>query len=302
MVGAASIIVFISKPANLLNKVATSGAICATLAGCIGCGLIPMWMVYAFSTHRLAAFPLSVEDYNQRCREGRAKRNLGYEVFFPPGVSIGDSVPHAMVFYPGMLIDHMAYATILGKLSDCGILVLLVNAEPSRLSNEVATLDHLKRLRHEICTLMGITVDEWVLGGHSLGGMAAARLIQKRTCPTDITRLVQWAIPGEPCHLRKSRVTSVLRISASQDGVVQPFEISNAHIRSKFPATCDVQLERIIGGNHAGFGHYGPQNFPTKDKERQGITLEEQQTKVVQWTARFINGGDKEKRCNKHKL
>lgn len=247
-----------------------------------------------FHRRHLAAFPLAVDDFTKRCLAGRAKRNLGYEVFFPPNVSIGDSVDQALIFYPGMLVDHLAYAAVLGRLSDQGILVLLVSAEPSRMVNQVATLKHLQRLRHEIGTLMGITVKEWILGGHALGGMTAAGLMQQHNFPSDISRLVQWAMPGEPCNFGKcERVRAVLRISATKDGIVKPFEISDAHIRSKFPPTCDLQIERIIGGNHVGFGHYGPQLFPGKDGERQGISLDQQQNKVVQWTARFIKTANK---------
>ncbi|KAL3907193.1 MAG: hypothetical protein SGILL_008970, partial [Bacillariaceae sp.] len=181
-------------------------------------------------------------------------------------------------------------------ISDKGILVLLVDASPSRMSNEVASLKHLKCVRHEITTLMGITVKEWSIGGHSLGGMAAAGLMQQRGFPSDISKLVQWAIPGEPCNLAKAKheLKSVLRISASKDGIVKPFEVGDAHIRDKFRPNCDVQLEMIVGGNHAGFGHYGPQLFPGKDGERT-ISLEQQQAKVVQWTSRFIQSGDKKK-------
>mmetsp|Transcript_25157 Transcript_25157/g.41253 ORF Transcript_25157/g.41253 Transcript_25157/m.41253 type:complete len:275 (+) Transcript_25157:297-1121(+) len=246
-------------------------------------------------SHRLEAFKSSVNDYTKRCHEGRAKRNLGYEVLFPPNVSIGDTVDKALIFYPGLLVDHMAYAKILGDLSDHGILVLLVNAEPSRLASEVATVDHLQRLRHEISTLMGITVKEWVVGGHSLGGMAAAALFSQRNFPSDVSRLVQWAIPGESSDLTKSSsLKSVLRISGSRDGVAKPLDLGGAHTRSKFPPKSEILFETIVGGNHAGFGHYGPQNFPVRDCDREGITLDQQQEKVVKVTAHYLLGGKKQ--------
>jgi hypothetical protein len=290
MVGAATLSIM-THPATALSKAA--GGLCATVTTWCGV-MVPLRTARALQTHRMEASASAKEDYTRRCLGGRAKRNLGYEVFFPPDVSIGDSVDHALVFYPGMLVDHLSYSTILGQLSDKGTLVLLVDASPSRMSNEVATLKHLQRLRHEITTLMGISVNEWVIGGHSLGGMAAAGLMQQRGFPSDITRLVQWAMPGEPCNLAKCKheVKSVLRISASRDEIVKPLELGDAHIRDKFPSGCDVQLEMIVGGNHAGFGHYGPQRIPGKDGERT-ISLELQQAKVIQWTWRFMQQGDK---------
>ena len=288
LVGAAAVSV-VTKPATALSRAA--GGFCGLVAGWMTV-VHPCLMGHAFCTQRLSASLTAVDDFTKRCHEGRAKRNLGYDVFFPPSVSIGDNVDHALIFYPGMLIDHMAYATILGKLSDTGILVLSINAEPCRMANEVASVKHLKRLQHEISTLMGISVKEWILGGHSLGAMVATSLMNQQDLPAGISRVVQWAVPGEASDLSLCRrLKAILRITASRDGVVKPFEMGDAHVRNKFPGDCNVQLERIIGGNHTGFGDYGPQVFPIKDEERQGITLEQQQTKAVQWTARFIKGG-----------
>ena len=277
------------------------------VVGVVSCVCIPLYFGYAFHTKRLPAFPSAVEDYTKRIKRMRAKRNKGYEVFFPPNVTIGDSVDKALIFYPGLLVDHMAYATILGKLSDCdqqgsSILVLLVNAEPSRCSSEIApTVDHLNRLKHEITTLMNISVKEWILGGHSLGGMTASALFTKTGFPKDITRLVQWAIPGEAVNLRRKNkninndndgiisLKSVLRIYCTCDGVVVPLDKGVIHAQTnKFPEDCNFEIEMIVGGNHSGFAHYGPQLFPMPDWERKGITLDEQQAKVVKWTADFI--------------
>jgi hypothetical protein len=48
-----------------------------------------------------------------------------------------------------------------------------------------------------------------------------------------------------------------------------------------------LEIEMIIGGNHSGFPHYGPQLIPM-DWERWGISLGEQQAKVVNLTANFF--------------
>ena len=57
-----------------------------------------------------------------------------YVVLFPPKVSIGDTVARAMLFYPGFLVDPVAYVPLLGGLSDRGILVVVVNTEPLRMA------------------------------------------------------------------------------------------------------------------------------------------------------------------------
>lgn len=196
-----------------------------------------------------------------------------------------------MIFYPGILVDHMAYAMILGKLSDMGILVLLVNAEPNRVCSEIASIDHIKRLRFEISTLMDITVKEWILGGHSLGGIISSSLFMKDDVVVDdihITRLVQWATP-DSLNLRRdgSGLRSVLRVNGSCDGIIVPSDKGIIYSQSKVPKDCTLKVITIQNGNHSGFAHYGPQFFPNPDWER-GITLDEQQTQIVQITSDYI--------------
>jgi hypothetical protein len=256
----------------------------------------PLQMGNKIRTQRMESFKSSVNDYTQRVQIGRAKRNLGYEVLFPSNVSIGDTVDVALVFYPGLLVDHMAYAKILGQLSDQGkILIILVNAEPCRIAPQVATVVQLERVRHEICTLMNITVKEWVLGGHSLGGIAALTLFGLTKFPRDITRCVQWGVPHEAVNLSGrgmagTGLQSVLRIVASNDGCLMT---KNGHFgpeeaRKMLPRDCHFVYHSIEGGNHSGFGHYGPQAFPTRDGDRYKITLDEQQGKAVQWTSDYL--------------
>ena len=78
--------------------------------------LAPGHYAYNLRTKRLKAFPSAVNEFTDRVNTGRAKRNLGYEVFFPSNVSIGDSIDKAFIFYPEILVDHMAYSKVLGSL------------------------------------------------------------------------------------------------------------------------------------------------------------------------------------------
>jgi hypothetical protein len=184
----------------------------------------------------------------------------------------------------------MAYAMILGKLSDMGILVLLVNAEPNRVCSEIASIGHIKRLRFEISTLMDITVKEWILGGHSLGGKISSSLFMKDDGVDDIhiTRLVQWATPDSLNLRRNGKVLkSVLRVNGSCDGIIVPSDKGIIYSKSKLPKDCTLKVITIQSGNHSGFAHYGPQFFPSADWQR-GISLDEQQTQIVQITADYI--------------
>uniref|UniRef100_A0A7S4AXF6 Arf-GAP domain-containing protein n=1 Tax=Pseudo-nitzschia australis TaxID=44445 RepID=A0A7S4AXF6_9STRA len=281
-----------SDPSWSLCQKISRGTLAVT--GLFSCVLMPLGIACSFSTQRLPPFPSAVEDYTKRCKKSRAKRNKGYEVFFPPGVGIGDSVEKALIFYPGVLVDHMAYATILGKVSDKGILVLLASAEPSRSSIEIATADHIQRLRQEITVLMNISVGEWIVGGHSLGALAAAAFFEKNASsrfPNDIKRLVQWAGPDTGVLQRHNNgLESILQIYGTRDEIC-PKPGNHYAVTIRSPVKEDnfhSEIEIIVGGNHSGFAHYGPQFFPQADLERRGITLDQQQAKVVKWTADFI--------------
>lgn len=257
------------------------------LASCLVA--FPGYLAYKFQNKRLTAFKSAVNEFTERVHKGRAKRNLGYDIFFPPNVSIGDSVGKALIFYPGLLVDHMSYAIILGQLSDAGFLVILNNVEPLRVASKHTGSDfkNVKKIQGEIETLLGISVGEWVLGGHSLGGYAASYLALEFP---GISKLVLWG-SWFGTHLKESNL-SVLLINASNDGVIKKIAPDNdtflSNLRPTDGSDKGQTKECIIeGGNHAGFGHYGPQDWPVKDGDRT-VTLDYQQKKIVEFTAAFL--------------
>jgi pimeloyl-ACP methyl ester carboxylesterase len=251
--------------------------------------LVPGYLVYQWRNKRLNAFPSAVNRFTERVHKGRAKRNPGYDIFFPPNVSIGDSVDKALLFYPGILVDHTSYAKIVGELSDAGVLVILINAEPLRVASQYVGADakHAKKIQREIETLLGLRVGEWTIGGHSLGSASASFLALELP---KISRLVLWG--SRWCTNLKESDLSVLVINASNDEVVNQMVRGNEGFLSKLPPVDGSGKGKtkqyiIEGGNHAGFAHYGPQLWPVKDGERT-ITLEEQQNKIVKWTVDFL--------------
>jgi len=174
---------------------------------------------------------------------------------------------------------------------------------------------------------MDVSVNEWVLGGHSLGGIAASAFFQNQnTLPTGfasgstsgssiirVTRLVQWATPGQAADFRRRRskdcssigsgvldLQSALRINGTRDGVVASIDngvllLCGPRNSSNFQRKDDCiefETEMIVGGNHSGFGNYGQHLFPM-DWELKGVTLSEQQAKVVKWTTDFILGNNR---------
>ncbi len=94
-------------------------------------------------------------------------------------------------------------------------------------------------------------IETWVVGGHSLGGVAAASY----AAGGKISGLVLWASYPANDSLRSSQIR-VLSIYASEDGLTTPEDIAAS--RALLPEK--ASFVEIPGGNHAQFGSYGPQS------------------------------------------
>jgi pimeloyl-ACP methyl ester carboxylesterase len=149
----------------------------------------------------------------------------------------------AFIFYPGGRVDYRSYAPPLRKIAEQGYLVLLVPVRLNLAFFDInAAQDVLKdfpEIRH------------WAIGGHSLGGVAAASFADSHP---QIEGLVLWASYPAADSLKTSEI-KVMSIYATLDGLAtgQKIEASRALLP---PGTIFVPIE---GGDHAQFGAYGPQ-------------------------------------------
>lgn len=172
----------------------------------------------------------------------------------------------AFVFYPGARVDYRSYAVPLHKIAAEGYLVILL---PVRLN--LALLD-VNAADRAIAAFPAIR--HWAVGGHSLGGVAAATYASTH----DLDGLVLWASYPTNDSLKNSAI-KVMSIYGSQDiSGTEVFENS----RDLLPA--DAKYVLIQGGNHAQFGNYGIQ---PGDKEAT-ITRLDQQKQVVEATVQFL--------------
>ena len=162
-----------------------------------------------------------------------------------------------LVFIPGAKVEPVAYAASLAGTVEEGATVVITKPTLNLAFFDLRPLSAFTEL------VPGI--DEWSVGGHSLGGVRACQLAEG----TD--GLVLF---GSYCanDLSGSGLP-VLSISATEDGLSTPEKMDDAaHL---LPA--DTVYVVIEGGNHAGFGAYGPQagdgeaTIPAED-QRQQIT------------------------------
>ena len=173
----------------------------------------------------------------------------------------------AFVFYPGGRVDYRAYAAPLHKIAAEGYLVILLPVRLNLALFDVSAADAAIAAFPEI--------RHWVVGGHSLGGVAAAEYASSRQ---DLDGLVFWASFPANDSLKNTGM-NVLSIYGTMDiSSGETFEAS----RSKLPP--DAQFVVIDGGNHAQFGDYGVQ----PGDHLATITRTDQQRQAVNATVNFL--------------
>ena len=190
--------------------------------------------------------------------------NLDKFVAFQPA---NKKTTTAFIFYPGARVDYRSYAVPLHKIAAEGYLVILL---PVRLNLALLDVNAADRAISAFPTIR-----HWVVGGHSLGGVAASLFASKHD---DIDGLVLWASYPSDDSLKNSAM-KVISIYGTQDiSGVTAFEDS----RALLPLNAHYVV--IQGGNHAQFGDYGIQPV---DHEAT-IARVEQQKQAVDATAQFL--------------
>jgi hypothetical protein len=197
-----------------------------------------------------------------------------------PGIDVVDSASawelrpaHAagvgVVFFPGALVDPRAYLAILRPIAQRGHLVVVVKPPLSvaLLSSAQPALDAHPE------------VAGWAVGGHSLGGVAAASSVGDPR----VRGLFLWA--SYPAQDLSGAAVAAASVSGERDGLSTPADIDAS--RAQLPAS--TVFTQVPGAVHAFFGDYGPQagdGLPTTDRATA-------QRLIVEATERFLTGLDR---------
>lgn len=180
-------------------------------------------------------------------------------LFFVP-----ENIRAGFIFYPGGKVEHTAYEPLMQALAAEGILCVLPKMPFHLAVFDIHAADGIREQYPEI--------ENWYIGGHSLGGSMAA------------TYLSEHADEFQGLILLGSYSTSdlseydlrVLSLYGSEDRVLslEKYEAEKTNLPADF---CEAVLQ---GGCHAYFGTYGRQDgdgTPTVSNERQ-----------IEWTAEKI--------------
>lgn len=218
------------------------------------------WMVNSFRTKGVD--PALLEHGNNIRVE-----DLSETLMFVPTTSGHEN---ALLFFCGSGVSAHAYAPLLRPVAEAGHVVFIIKLPYRFALLETHREEALVRARR----VMGrqYNIKSWVIAGHSLGGALAARLVQTDRAGISALVLIGTTHPKED-DLSNLDIP-VTKIYASEDGVA-PREKIHAN---KYLLPSHTQWVEIEGGNHAQFGHYGPQlldGSPAVSREaQQEITRE----------------------------
>ena len=148
------------------------------------------------------------------------------------------------IFYPGGKVEYTAYEPLMNACKEQGILCVLV-----KMPFNLAVLD--------INAANGITeqfphVENWYIGGHSLGGSMAAGFLAENL--TEFDGLI--LLGSYSTYDLSDAGVSVLSVYGSEDTVLNREKYNEYRVNLPDDFTEIV----IDGGCHAYFGVYGPQD------------------------------------------
>ena len=209
----------------------------------LGCGIYVSDYYRAEETIGVLAPSVSVEISDDRM------------VFLPEEAEAG------LIFYPGGKVEFTAYAPLMAELAQQNILCVLLKMPLNLAVLDMDAAQGIPELFPQI--------EHWYLAGHSLGGSMAASFAGKQ--PGTYEGLILLAAYST-ADLTETGL-KVCSLYGDRDGVLNREKYQQ--YRANLPEdTLELVLE---GGNHAGFGSYGPQEGDGTSTLEPGVQL--------QWTA-----------------
>jgi dienelactone hydrolase len=181
-------------------------------------------------------------------------------VYFKPKKEM---LPISIVFYQGALVNQESYSIWASNLATEGYPVYLVH-HPFNLA--ITSKDKAQTIINEY------PINDYVIGGHSLGGVMASRYAHDKESNSSIDEgslkgvFFFASYPDEKGSLDNSDL-AVLSVTGSNDGVIN----LEAYTEGKKFLPKKTLYKSIQGGNHAGFGSYGPQkgDYPATISNKQ---------------------------------
>ena len=173
------------------------------------------------------------------------------------------------IFYPGGKVEYTAYVPLMQACAEKGILCVLLKMPFNLAVFDVNAADGIQNEYPEI--------ENWYIGGHSLGGSMAAAYIADNTYDYEGLILLGSYSTAD----LSDTDLAVLSVFGSEDKVMnrEKYEDNKSNLPSSFTEVI------IDGGCHAYFGMYGAQDgdgTPTITNEEQIRLTAESIIKVME--------------------
>lgn len=159
---------------------------------------------------------------------------------FTPAQTVPET---GFVFYPGGRIDPRGYSTLMRAIAEQGYLVIIPTMPINMAIFDSNAADEIIAAHPEI--------EHWVVGGHSVGGTAAALYVSAH--PGQIDGLAIWSsYPADNSNLSNLDIPTTVMYGGNETGVTDESVGARKHLLP--PATQYIKIE---GGDHHQFGAYG---------------------------------------------
>lgn len=238
-----------SKRRILIWTISVMLTIAITVGGCA---------IYVSDYYR--ADSVAIESFTASHSVRANESSGGFIVFEPIDPDAG------FIFYPGGKVEYTAYIPLMSALAEKGLLCILI---PMPFNLAVLDMNAAKGMTDKYPE-----VDNWYIGGHSLGGSMAASFVADNSDDFDGLILLGSYSTAEV-------TLPVLSVYGSEDQVLnrEKYDKYKSNINSSLTETV------IDGGCHAYFGMYGAQDGDGTPS----VSNEEQIHLTVEEIIKFIN-------------
>jgi hypothetical protein len=162
------------------------------------------------------------------------------------------------IFYPGGRIDPRGYSDLMRTIAEKGYLVVVPTMPINMAIFNSNIADEIIAAHPEI--------SHWVIGGHSVGGTAAALYTFEH--PGQIAGLAIWSsYPADNSDLSTLGIPVILMYGGNETGVTDESVGERKHLLPP-----DTRYIKIEGGDHHQFGSYvltTEENLATISREAQ---------------------------------
>lgn len=225
---------------------------------------IVLWLAAAVAVLALACGMYAGDYYRAAENAVAVPDGVNVEIAEDRALFVPEAPEAGLIFYPGGKVEFTAYAPLMAQLAQEKVLCVLLKM-PMNLA--VLDMDAAAGIPEQFPE-----VETWYLAGHSLGGSMAASCAAEQENTWEGLILLAAYSTEDLCGTGMK----VCSLYGDRDGV-----LNMEKYRQYRPNLPEDTLELVLqGGNHAGFGSYGPQKGDGESSLEPGVQ--------IRWTADTI--------------